>query len=231
MTVVGESGSGKSTLLRGICGLLPSGGKIVSGDIQFDGKSLIGLKPKARRALLARDMAMIFQDTRQMMNPLRTIGSQLVEYICAHTSVSKREAWEMGVEQLAALALKSPENLMHRYPFELSGGQLQRFGIGLALLFKPRLLLADEPTSALDVTTQAQIVQLLLQLREQQQASLLLVTHHLGMALYLSDIIVVMQHGKVVEVGHRDQLLHEPNHPYTRHLLKAVPRIERRRYS
>ena len=165
-SIVGESGSGKTTVIRSILGLLPSGGKVTKGDILFEGESLLQYSKKQWRELRGTQISMIFQDSGAMINPIRKIGSQYVEYIRAHKNIPKKDAFDMAVEMLEKMRLPDGKRIMESYPFELSGGMCQRVGIAMAMTFQPKLLLADEPTSALDVTTQAQIVRQMMELRD-----------------------------------------------------------------
>lgn len=223
IAIVGESGSGKTSVIRGILGLLPGDGKIVSGDILWNESSLCSLSEKQWSALRGFEIAMIFQDSGSVINPIRKIGKQFVDYILRHKKVSKNEAYNMAVEMLERTNLTDPQSIMKSYPFQLSGGMRQRVGIAMAMTFSPKLLLADEPTSALDVTTQAQIVEELAQLRQNFGTSILLVTHNLGVAAYLADRIVVMKDGAIVEDGDRRSIMENPQHPYTKQLIGAVP--------
>jgi peptide/nickel transport system ATP-binding protein len=220
---VGESGSGKTTAIRAALGLLPAGGRIVRNDILFEGRSLRNLSPSHWRRLRGREMSMIFQDAGAMLNPVRTIGSQFVEYVRAHASLSRREAWAQGGDMLERLHLPQGRTVMNSYPFQLSGGMRQRVGIAMAMFFRPKILLADEPTSALDVTIQAQIVREMKALRDDFGASILLVTHNLPLAAYLSDRLLVMRRGRVVDSGDRRKILEQPGSDYTRALLDSVP--------
>ncbi|EGO63867.1 peptide ABC transporter ATP-binding protein [Acetonema longum DSM 6540] len=230
VALVGESGSGKTTAIRTAIGLLPGDGEVVNGDILFNGNSLLTLSPNEWRALRGRQISMIFQDSGAMLNPIRRIGSQFVEYICTHRSVQKKEAWEMGRVMLEHMGLPHSETIMNSYIFQLSGGMRQRVGIAMAMVFQPQLLLADEPTSALDVTTQSQIIRQMLELREKYGAAILLVTHNLGVAAYMADRIIVMKDGCIVDQGTREELLHQPAAAYTRDLLDAVPSMRGKRY-
>ncbi|HJB36371.1 MAG TPA: ABC transporter ATP-binding protein, partial [Candidatus Blautia merdipullorum] len=172
-SIVGESGSGKTTVIRAVLGLLPGGGKVTEGDILFEGKSLLENTAEEWRNLRGTDMSMIFQDSGAMLNPIRKIGSVFVEYIRTHEKISRKAAWEKGREMLDRMRLPSSDNIMKSYPFQLSGGMRQRVGIAMAMTFQPKLLLADEPTSALDVTTQAQIVRQMMELREEWGTSII----------------------------------------------------------
>ena len=229
-SLVGESGSGKTTVIRAVLGLLPGAGKVTKGDILFEGKSLLGYSQKEWRDLRGSDISMIFQDSGAMMNPTKKIGAVFVEYIRTHKDVSKEEAWKMGVKMLERMHLPDGENVMRSYPFQLSGGMRQRVGIAMAMTFQPKLLLADEPTSALDVTTQAQIVRQMMELRDEYGTSIIIVTHDLGVATYMADKIVVMKNGEIEEQGDRAYMLHESTNAYTQKLLDAVPSLGGKRY-
>lgn len=175
------------------------------------------------RKLRGTQMSMIFQDSGAMINPVRRIGAQYVEYIRAHENISKKDAFDKGVEMLEKMRLPSGENIMKSYPFQLSGGMRQRVGIAMAMTFQPKLLLGDEPTSALDVTTQAQIVRQMMELREKYNTSIIVVTHNIGVAAYMADKIIVMKDGRIVDSGDRDQILNHPSCEYTKNLLASVP--------
>ncbi|MCD8023863.1 MAG: ABC transporter ATP-binding protein [Lachnospiraceae bacterium] len=230
VSVVGESGSGKTTVIRAVLGLLPGGGKVEAGEILFEGRSLLTLSKNEWRELRGTKVSMIFQDSGAMINPIRKIGSQYVEYIRTHEKMSKKDAFEKGVEMLERMRLPDGRNIMNSYPFQLSGGMRQRVGIAMAMTFSPKLLLADEPTSALDVTTQAQIVRQIMELRDQFGTSVIMVTHNIGVAAYMADQLVVMQHGKIVDAGTRDEVMKHPTSEYTKELLAAVPEMEGKRY-
>lgn len=229
VALVGESGSGKTTVIRTILGLLPPGGAVTAGELSFEGASLLGLSQKEWGNLRGKKLSMIFQDSGAMLNPVRTIGSQYREYIRAHSGCSKGEAQKRAADMLAELGLPNPESILKSYPYQLSGGQRQRVGIAMAMTFEPKLLLADEPTSALDVTTQAQIVTRMGDLRDNHGTAILLVTHNLAVAAYMADRILVLRDGAVVDQGDRDHLLHSPVE-YTRQLLEAVPDLGGKRY-
>lgn len=229
-SIVGESGSGKTTVIRAVLGLLPGGGKVTEGDILFEGKSLLENTAEEWRNLRGTDMSMIFQDSGAMLNPIRKIGSVFVEYIRTHEKISRKAAWEKGREMLEQMRLPSSDNIMKSYPFQLSGGMRQRVGIAMAMTFQPKLLLADEPTSALDVTTQAQIVRQMMELRDEWGTSIIMVTHNLGVAAYMSDQILVMKEGQIADTGSRDQILKGGRSIYTQELLEAVPSLGGERY-
>jgi len=226
LSIVGESGSGKTTVIRAVMGCLPGAGRVSGGEIIYDGRSLLENTPEEWRAMRGTAMSMIFQDSGAMLNPIRTIGSQFVDYIRAHAPhKSVAEAKKLAEEMLSRMFLPNVENVMRSYPFELSGGMRQRVGIAMAMTFSPRLLLADEPTSALDVTTQAQIIRQIVDVRNEYNAAVILVTHNLGVASYMSNKIIVMKSGRVVESGPREQVLFHPRDEYTKTLLDSVPVI------
>lgn len=229
-SIVGESGSGKTTVIRAVLGLLAGGGKVTKGDILFEGKSLLSNTKEQWRKLRGTDISMIFQDSGAMTNQTRIIGNQFVEYIRTHKNMTKKDAWDMGIQMLERMRLPSGDNIMKSYPFQLSGGMRQRVGIAMAMTFQPKLLLADEPTSALDVTTQAQIVRQMMELRDEYRTSIIVVTHNLGVAAYMADSIIVMKNGKIVDAGDREQILNHSQSDYTRNLLDAVPSLGGVRY-
>ncbi len=229
-SIVGESGSGKTTVIRAVLGLLAGGGKVTAGEILFEGKSLLKLNAAQWRDLRGHDISMIFQDSGAMMNQTRLIGKSYVEYIRTHESISSREAWEKGAEMLGRMRLPDPDRIMRSYPFQLSGGQRQRVGIAMGMTYQPKLLLADEPTSALDVTTQAQIVRQMMELRDEYGTSIIIVTHDLGVASYMADKVVVMKDGRIEDQGDRDYMLHKTDNAYTRKLMEAVPSLGGKRY-
>ena len=224
--LVGESGSGKTTVIRAVLGLLPAAGKITGGDIIFNGESLLGKTEKDFLSIRGRDMTMIFQDSGSMLNPVRKIGAQFLEYIRLHENLTKAEAQKRAMEMLEEVRLPDADNIMQSYPFQLSGGMRQRVGIAMALAFHPKLLLADEPTSALDVTIQAQIVRQMMELQKLEKTSIIMVTHNLGVATYMSNHIVVMKNGEIVEAGTRDEIMYNPQHEYTQNLIAAIPTME-----
>ena len=230
LAIVGESGSGKTTVIRAILNVLPGGGYVSEGKIIFNGRDLSELDADSWRSLRGKDISMIFQDSGAMMNPVHTIGKQFVEYIQTHSDLDKKSAYDMAVEKLELMNLPNPENILKSYTFELSGGMRQRVGIAMAITFQPKLLLADEPTSALDVTTQAQIVGELMFITRGTGAAMIIVTHNLGVASYLSDNLIVMSQGKIVEAGATDDVVKNPRHNYTKSLLASVPEMGRNRY-
>ena len=225
ITIVGESGSGKSTVLSSILGLLPNGGKIISGDIIYNGESMLSKSLNQWRELRGTEITMISQDSGGTLNPIRKIGKQFVEYIQTHSKMSVKEAEEKAEDMFSKVNLPDPEIIMKSYPHQLSGGMKQRVGIAMALTFHPKIILADEPTSALDVITQAQIVKEIMDLRKKFDTSIIMVTHNLGVAAYISDKIIVMQNGKIVDAGNKNEVIQNPRSEYTKKLLEAVPEI------
>lgn len=225
LAIVGESGSGKTTVIRAVLGCLPHEGRVTGGAITFNGKNLLTNTVAQWRQLCGTQMAMVFQDSGSMLDPIQRIGTQFVEYIQAHSSMNRIEATVAATHMLARMHLANPENVMQRYPFELSGGMNQRVGVAMALLFKPQLLLADEPTSALDVTTQAQVVKEMMHICHEDGTAIIIVTHNIGVAAYMADEILVMRTGRIVEQGPSSAILQNPQTDYTKELLQAVPQI------
>ena len=231
LSIVGESGSGKTTVIRAMMGCLPGNGCVSGGDIIFDGKSLLANTQEQWRQMCGTEVSMIFQDSGNMINPIRRIGEQFVAYILTHApQTSRQDAYQLAIKMLDDVRLPNPDNVMRSYPFELSGGMRQRVGIAMAMTFSPKLLLADEPTSALDVTTQAQIIRQIVDVRNEYNAAVIVVTHNLGVASYMANKIVVMQNGRIVESGLREEVIGNPQHEYTRELLAAVPVVGGRHY-
>ncbi|MDR2405235.1 MAG: ABC transporter ATP-binding protein [Deltaproteobacteria bacterium] len=226
VSFVGESGSGKTTVARSIMGLLPKAASVERGSsIVLDGDELLNYSPKDWSKIRGTKIAMIFQDSGNMLNPIRTIGNQFAEYILAYKSVSKKEALAQAEELLLKTGLRDPKSVLANYPFNLSGGMRQRVGIAMAMTFNPELLLADEPTSALDVTTQKQVIAELLELQKEHHMTIILVTHNLGVASFISDNIVVLKNGGTAEIGSPMELLNNPKNPYTKSLLEAIPSL------
>lgn len=230
LSIVGESGSGKTTVIRAVMGCLPGRGHVSGGSITFDGRNMLKNTCEDWRKISGSEMSMIFQDSGNMINPIRRIGEQFTDYILAHApQKSKAEAAEMAKDMLNKVRLPNPQNIMNSYPFELSGGMRQRVGIAMAMIFSPKLLLADEPTSALDVTTQAQIIRQIVDVRNEYNAAVILVTHNIGVASYVSNKLMVMKNGHVVESGGHE-IIENPQHAYTKELLAAVPVLGDKKY-
>lgn len=228
--VVGESGSGKSVSAMSILKLLDGNGYIDSGEIIFDGKNLADVSVKDMCKIRGNEISVIFQEPMTSLNPIFTVERQLSEPFIIHQGMNKKEAAVKVVEMLKDVRIPNPEAVAKQYPHQLSGGMRQRVGIAMAMTFNPELLLADEPTSALDVTTQAQIVRQMMELRDDFHTSIIIVTHNIGVAAYMADQLIVMQHGKVVDQGTRDEVMNHPTSDYTKKLLAAVPEMEGRRF-
>ena len=226
LAIVGESGSGKSVTSLSIMGLLAEPGHVAGGSLEFEGKDLATLSEKQYRELRGNDMAMIFQEPMTSLNPVYSVGNQIVEAIRTHEKVSKAEAKDRAVDLLRKVGIPSPEARINDYPHQMSGGMRQRVMIAMALACNPKLLIADEPTTALDVTIQAQILDLLRRLRDDTGMAVLLITHDLGVVSETADRVVVMYCGQVVEEAEVRTLFDHPMHPYTLGLLKSIPRLE-----
>ena len=223
--VVGETGCGKSVTARAILRLLPSPpAEIVSGRIIFEGKNLLELSEEEMRKVRGGGIAMIFQEPMTSLNPAFTIGEQMVDVITTHRGVGKEEAVEIAVKALEDVKMPEPRLILKKYPHELSGGQRQRVMIAMALSCRPKVLIADEPTTALDVTIQAQILKLIKDLQEKYSMSVIMITHDMGVVAQVSDRVVVMYAGNVVEIGRTRDVLKNPIHPYTTGLLRSIPR-------
>jgi len=225
--VVGESGCGKSVTSLSIMRLVPDPpGRISGGSIEFQGEDLLGKSPAAMRAIRGRDISMIFQEPMTSLNPVYTVGEQIVEAIRLHEPVSPGEARQRAVEMLRRVRIPSPEQRVDDYPHQMSGGMRQRAMIAMALACQPKLLIADEPTTALDVTIQAQILDLLRDLREETGTSIILITHDLGVVAEVAHRVVVMYAGSIVEEASVISLFRDPQHPYTLGLLGSIPKLE-----
>ena len=228
--IVGESGCGKSVTSMSILQLLGSNARISGGSIKLDGKELIGLPEKEMCRIRGNDIAMIFQDPMTALNPTLTIGTQLMEPIMLHQNCGKKEAWTRAVDVLKRVGIAAPEKRMKEYPHQLSGGMRQRVMIAMAVSCEPRLLIADEPTTALDVTIQAQILELMKKLQKTNQMGIIFITHNLGVVAEICDKVSVMYAGKMVEQGPVDDTFYAPGHPYTRGLLRSMPRVDAESY-
>ena len=227
--LVGESGCGKSVTALSIMRLVKDPpGKIVSGQILFGGSDLLELSSGRMKSIRGKRIAMIFQEPMTSLNPVYTIGDQISEMLVAHENLGKRDSWERAVDMIAKVQIPVPEKRAHDYPHQLSGGMRQRAMIAMALACKPEILIADEPTTALDVTVQAQIIDLMLELREEMGTAIMLITHDLGIIAETVERIVVMYAGKVVEEGSTLNVFDAPKHPYTKGLFKSRPKIGER---
>lgn len=221
--LVGESGSGKSVTALSIMGLIGVPGRIVGGDVRFNGRSLLELEDTEMRSMRGNQISMIFQQPQSSLNPVYSIGDQLAEAFHIHTDVIKQEAWQRSVELLDVVGIPDAEDKAHAYPHELSGGQSQRVMIAMALALNPKILIADEPTTALDVTIQAQILDLMLNLRDRLNTSILIITHDLGVIAETADRVAVMYAGQIVEQASISNLFEETLHPYTKGLINSIP--------
>ncbi|MEI4832392.1 ABC transporter ATP-binding protein [Bacillus sp. FJAT-53711] len=227
--VVGESGCGKSVTALSIMGLIADSGEVVDGDILFENRSLLEMDEKEIRKLRGNEMAMIFQEPMTSLNPVFTVGEQLVEALMEHEIISKKEAYKRAIKLIRKVGIARADEIVHSYPHQLSGGMLQRIMIAIALSCNPKLLIADEPTTALDVTIQAQILDLLRQVKGEFNTSILLITHDLGVVAEMADYVVVMYGGKVIEEAPVLELFKNPKHPYTQGLLKSKPVMGQRK--
>ncbi len=223
--IVGESGCGKSVTAMSILRLISSPGKIAGGSIRFKGEELTTATAERMREIRGDDIAMIFQDPMTSLNPVYTVGQQIAEALRLHRKLDKKSAWNAAIESMREVAIPSPERRANDYPHQLSGGMRQRVMIAMALACNPELLIADEPTTALDVTIQAQILELLDNLRRTRKLAVLLITHDLGVIAEVADRVCVMYTGKIVEEAPVEELFADPKHPYTQGLLNSVPKL------
>ncbi len=226
LALVGESGCGKSVTSLSIMRLIPTPpGKIVSGEILFEGRNVLDFSEKQMRKIRGNKIGMIFQEPMTSLNPVYTIGQQIIEAITLHQQKSEEQAWAMAEEMLAKVHIPDPDRRMHEYPHLLSGGMRQRVMIAMAISCKPAFLIADEPTTALDVTIQAQILDLLDELQQSENMSILLITHDLGVVAQRSDDVAVMYASRIVEKSSCKELFSNPLHPYTQGLLNSLPQL------
>jgi peptide/nickel transport system ATP-binding protein len=223
--LVGESGSGKSATALAFMRLLPPQARI-SGMIRFGGQSLLPLDDEEMRCIRGAGMSMIFQEPMTALNPVMRVGDQVAEAVLAHHRINRRSAWRQAVESLREVAIPEPEMRARDYPHQLSGGQRQRVMIAMALVNHPQLLIADEPTTALDVTIQAQILELLRELRVRHQLAVLFISHDLGVISRVADHVAVMYAGEIVEMGPVERIFAAAAHPYTRGLICAIPTLK-----
>lgn len=225
--IVGESGSGKSVTALSILKLIPDPpGKIVSGEIYLDGMDIVALKEKEMQQVRGNEIAMIFQDPMTSLNPVFTIGNQIMETIMLHQRLNKKVAREKTVELLRSVGIPNPEQRIDGYPHQFSGGMRQRAMIAMALSCNPKILIADEPTTALDVTIQAQILQLMNEIKERTNSSIIIITHDLGVIAEMADNIIIMYGGMVVEYSDVNTIFYNSHHPYTWGLLRSIPRLD-----
>lgn len=226
LAVVGESGSGKTMTFLSVLGLVPAPGKVVGGRIEFAGRDLTALSPEELRELRGAEISMVFQDPMTALNPVFTIGAQIVEVIRAHRSIGAKEARDQAIGLLERVHIPDPARLIDKYPHQLSGGMRQRALIAMSIALGPKLLIADEPTTALDVTVQAQILELLAELRTEFDMGMVLITHDLGLVAKYADRMAVMYAGRVVEYCDIDEGFTASRHPYTHSLLRSIPRLD-----
>lgn len=229
IAIVGESGCGKTTLIQTAMGINHKHScNIKSGEIIFQGEDILEKTQKEMRELMGKNMSIIFQDPFTYLNPTVRVGKQIAEAYIKHNKVSKKEAMDRVIEIMKLISLPDPEQNMKKYPHQLSGGMRQRVMIAMALICNPKILFADEPTTALDVTIQAQIIELMKELKEKIDASIVLITHDLGVVANMAERIYVMYAGEIVEHGYAEDIFANPKHPYTIGLLQSVPRLDRK---
>ena len=226
VSIVGESGCGKSMTAFAVMGLLPAAATMVGGSVQLNRHNLSRLDGKELMRLRGSELAMIFQEPVASLNPLMPVGRQIAESLIVHRKLGRRQAWHQAIDMLADVGIPEAAMRARQYPFELSGGMCQRVMIAMALITRPRLLIADEPTTALDVTIQAQILDLMKRLRDETGTAILMITHDMGVVADIADQVAVMYGGRIVEVGDVDGIFREQRHPYTRLLLSTIPRLD-----
>ncbi len=227
LAIVGESGSGKSVTVQTVMQLIPMPpGRIKEGEILFKGKDLVNYSNKDMQSIRGGEIGMIFQDPMTSLNPTMTIGKQIAEGIIAHRGVSKKEAMKMALDMLKAVHIPNAEERLHAYPHQFSGGMRQRVVIAIALACNPDLLIADEPTTALDVTVQAQILDLMNELKKNTGTAIILITHDLGVVADVAERVVVMYGGEIMEEASVRDIFKDPKHPYTWGLIKSIPRLD-----
>ena len=224
--IVGESGSGKSVSMLSVMGLLPVNAHVNADSIMFDGRELTTMDEREKRKMHGSEIGMVFQDPMTSLNPLHTIGMQLMEPIKLHMGLNKAQARERALEMLKLVNIPSPESRLKQYPHEFSGGMRQRVMIAIALACNPKLIIADEPTTALDVTIQAQILELMQGLKNQLKTSIIMITHDLGVIASMCSRIVVMYGGCVAETGTTREIFYSPKHPYAWGLLRSIPKAQ-----
>ena len=226
--IVGESGSGKSVTAYSLMGLTAYPGKLIGGEIRFNGHEVEKMTEKEFRKMRGEEISIIFQDPMTSLNPVYTIGNQIVEMVRLHTNKDKKAAYARAKELLELVGINEPERRLKQYPHELSGGMRQRVMIAIALACEPKLLIADEPTTALDVTIQAQILELMMELRKKLGMSIIMITHDLGVVASMCEKIAVMYAGKIVEYGTTDEIFYNPKHEYTKGLINSIPKLNQK---
>ena len=231
LAVVGESGSGKSITMKGVMGILPKNGKVVEGSVMFQGNDLTKYSERQMQQVRGSEIAMIFQDPMTSLNPTMKVGKQIEEMLKEHCKeMSKADRKARAIELLSLVGISNPEARYDQYPHQLSGGMRQRVVIAIALACDPKVLIADEPTTALDVTIQAQILDLMKDLQKKTGMGIIFITHNLGVVADICDKVSVMYAGKIVEQGPVDDIFYEPAHPYTKGLLRSMPRVDAESY-
>lgn len=231
MGIVGESGSGKSVEAFSIIGLLQSPGKVIGGEIKFRGENVLDYSEQQMRDFRGNNISMIFQNPMTCLNPVYTIGNQLMEALMCHNKdVTKQDAYNRAKEMLELVGIHDSDRRMKQYPHELSGGMRQRVMIAMGLICSPKILIADEPTTALDVTIQAQILELMKDIRQKTGMAIIFITHNLGVVADICDKISVMYAGRIVEQGTAEDIFYNPSHPYTKGLLRSMPRVDAEQY-
>lgn len=226
--IVGESGSGKSVTAYSLMGLTAYPGRLIGGTLDFNGHHINDMSEKEMRRIRGNEVSIIFQDPMTSLNPVYTIGNQIVEMVRLHTNKNKKEAYARAKELLELVGINEPERRLKQYPHELSGGMRQRVMIAIALACEPKLLIADEPTTALDVTIQAQILELMMELRKKLGMSIIMITHDLGVVASMCEKIAVMYAGKIVEYGTTDEIFYNPKHEYTKGLINSIPKLNQK---
>jgi oligopeptide transport system ATP-binding protein len=224
--IVGESGSGKSVTAYSILQILTYPGRVIGGSVKLDGEELIGISEDKMRQVRGNRISIIFQDPMTSLNPVFTIGNQMMEAILLHTNRNRKQARERAIEMLRLVGINEPEKRIHQYAFELSGGMRQRAMIAMALACEPDILIADEPTTALDVTIQAQILELMMDLQKKMGLAIIMITHDLGVIANMCDEVIVMYGGRICERGTASEIFYNPRHEYTRNLLRSIPNID-----
>ncbi len=224
--IVGESGSGKSVTAYSLMGLTAHPGKLLGGELHFNGHQVEKMTEKEIRKFRGNEISIIFQDPMTSLNPVYTIGNQITEVIRLHTDKTKQQARERAKELLELVGINEPDKRLKQYPHELSGGMRQRVMIAIALACEPKLLIADEPTTALDVTIQAQILELMMELKDKLGMAIIMITHDLGVVASMCERIAVMYAGRIIEYGTTDDIFYHPKHEYTKGLIRSIPRLD-----